>query len=105
MFCVILHMMIGSLYQFSNKKHLRLITPIKQYPRTSPERIKLADFYHSQEGQELYRNRKVSIEPLFEIFKDTFNIRTVPVQGLSNVQSSVLICVPVGSVLQLCNWQ
>ncbi len=71
----------GSLYQFSNKKHLRLITPIKQYPRTPPERIKLVEFYNSVIGQDLYSQRKVSIEPLFEIFKDTFNIRTVPVKG------------------------
>ena len=79
----------SKLYQFSNKKNLRLITPIKQYPHTPPERIKLAEFYNSQEGQELYRNRRVSIEPLFEIFKDTFNIRTVPVKELNNVKSSV----------------
>ena len=85
----------GSLYQFSDKKHLRLITPIKQYLHTPPERIKLVNFYNSNEGQELYRNRKVSIEPLFEIFKDTFNIRAVPVNGLSNVKSFVLICVLV----------
>ena len=94
----------SKLYQFSNKKNLRLITPIKQYPRTPPERIKLADFYNSNECQELYRNRKVSIEPLFDIFKDTSNIRTVPVKGLSNVKSFVLICVLVGSVLQLYYW-
>ena len=104
MFCVIQHTMIGSLYQFSNKKNLRLITPIKQYPRTPPEGIKLAYFYNSNEGQEGYRNRRVSIEPLFKIFKDTFNIRTVPVKGLSSVKSSVLICVSVGSILQLCHW-
>ncbi len=66
-----------SLYQFSDQRHLRLICPIKIYPSTPPERIKLADFYNSVIGQELYSQRKVSIEPLFEIFKDTFNIRTV----------------------------
>ena len=37
----------GSLHQFSNKKNLRLITPIKQYPHTPPERIKLVEFYNS----------------------------------------------------------
>ena len=79
----------SKLYQFSNKKNLRLITPIKQYPRTPTERIKLADFYNSPTGQELYRNRKVSIEPLFEIFKYTVNIRTVFVKGLNNVKSFV----------------
>jgi len=84
-----------SLYQFSNEKHLRLITPIKQYPHTLPERIKLVEFYNSVIGQELYRNRKISIEPLFQILKSTFGIRTVPVNGLYNVKSFVLICVLV----------
>ena len=85
----------SKLYQFSNKKHLRLICPIKIYPSTPPERINLTNFYNSVQGQELYADRKISIEPLFEIFKDTFNIRTVPVKGLYNVKSFVLICVLV----------
>ena len=84
-----------SLYQYSNKNHLRLITPIKQYPRTPPERIKLVEFYNSVMGQELYSDRKISIEPLFQTFKDTFHIRTVPVKRLNNVKSFVLICVLV----------
>ena len=83
------------LYQFSDKKHLRLICPVKVYPSTPPERIKLAYFYNSKEGQELYWNRKSSIEPLFQTFKDTFNIRTVPVKGLCNAKSFVLIGVLV----------
>ncbi len=85
----------GSLYHFSNKRDLRLITPIKHYPRTPPERIKLVEFYNSVTGQELYRYRKISIEPLFEYIKDMFDIRTVPVKGLHNVKSFVLICVLV----------
>ena len=84
-----------SLYQFGEKKNLRLITPIKQYPRTPPERIKLVEFYDSVIGQTLYADRKISIEPLFEYLKDTFDIRTVPVKGLYNVKSFVLICVLV----------
>jgi len=84
-----------SLYYFSNKLHLRLITPIKQYHTTPPERIKLVEFYNSVIGQELYADRKISIEPLFEILKSTFNIRTVPVKGLYSVKSFVLICVLV----------
>ena len=84
-----------SLYKFSNKKNLRLICPVKIYPSTPPERINLADFYNSREGQELYADRKISIEPLFEIFKDTFNIRIVPVKGFDNVKSFVSTCVLV----------
>ncbi len=86
----------GSLHQFSNKKNLRLITPIKQYPHTPPERIKLVEFYNSVIGQELYADRKVSIEPLFEYLKDNiFDIRVLPVKGLHNVKSFVMICVLV----------
>ncbi len=84
-----------SLYQFSDERHLRLICPIKIYPSTPPERIKLADFYNSVQGQELYSQRKVSIEPLFEYLKDIFNIRVMPVRGLYNVKSFVLVCVLV----------
>ena len=72
----------GNLYHCSNEKNLRLICPVKVYPSTPPDRIKLAEFYDSKEGQELYSQRKVSIEPLFEIVKDIFNIRTLPVRGL-----------------------
>ena len=85
----------SKLYDSCNKKNLRLICPLKIYPSTPPERIKLADFYNSTTGQELYSQRKISIEPLFEIFKDAFNIKTVPIKGLNNVKSFVLICVLV----------
>jgi hypothetical protein len=92
-----------SLYQFSNKGNLRLITSIKPYPRTPPERIKLVEFYNSEIGQELYSNRKISIEPLFEYLKDMFDIRTVPVKGLYNVKSFVLICVLVYQLIVYYN--
>jgi len=92
-----------SLYQYSNKNHLRLITPIKQYSHTPPERIKLVEFYNSVTGQKLYSQRKISIEPLFEYLKDTFDIRTVPVKGLYNVKSFVLICVLVYQLIVYYN--
>ncbi len=84
-----------SLYHSSNEKNLRLICPLRVYPSTPPDRIKLAEFYDSKEDQELYSQRKVSIEPLFEIVKDIFNIRTLPVRGLENVKSFALVCVLV----------
>ena len=85
----------SKLYRFGSKKHLRLIAPIRQYPHTPPERINLAEFYNSVIGQELYRDRKISIEPLFEILKSTFRIGVLPVKGFDNVKSFVLICVLV----------
>ena len=56
---------------------------------------RLREFYDSEVGQELYRDRKISIEPLFKIIKDVFGIRTVPVKSFENVKSFVLICVLV----------
>lgn len=83
------------LYDSCEKKNLRLICPVKIYPSTHPERINLADFYNSIHGQELYSQRKISIEPLFQTFKDTFHIRTVPVKELNKVKSFVSCCVLV----------
>ena len=57
--------------------------------------MKLVEFYNSKKGQKLYSQRKISIEPLFEILKGTFNIRVLPVKGFDKVKSFVLICVLV----------
>ena len=85
----------GTLYESSKNKGMRLICPIKKYHSTSPERLKLVEFYNSVQGQKLYAQRKISIEPLFEYLKDTFNIRVLPVKGFANVKSFMLICVLV----------
>ena len=57
-------------------------------------------------GQELYADRKVSIEPLFEYLKDMFDIRIVPVKGLQCEIICIDLCVGVSvdSLLQLCSW-
>ncbi|MDE1863747.1 MAG: hypothetical protein KGI33_12695, partial [Thaumarchaeota archaeon] len=52
-------------------------------------------FYNSRKGQSIYGTRKISIEPLFEIVKDTFHIRISPVRGFENARSFVLVCVLV----------
>ncbi len=93
-FWQILHTMMDY-YDSCTKKKIRLICSIKTYPSTPPDRIKLAEFYNSVIGQELYSQRKVSIEPLFEYLKDIFDIRVLPVKGSDNVKSFVLICVLV----------
>ena len=93
----------GKLYQYSKKNNLRLICPIKKYDSTPPERLKLVKFYNSDEGREIYSNRKISIEPLFEILKSTFGIRAMPVQGFENVKSFVLVCVLVYQLMVYYN--
>jgi len=88
----------GNLYLYSKECDLRLICPIKKYEHTPPERLKLIEFYKSEEGQEIYKNRKISIEPLFEIIKDMFGIRVSPVKGFDKSRSFVLVCVLVYQV-------
>jgi len=82
-------------YESCKEKKLRLICPIKVYDSTPSERIKRSGFFHSWKGHELYSQRKVTIEPMFDRFKDTFRISTLPVKGFSNVKSFVLVCVLV----------
>jgi hypothetical protein len=65
--------------------------------------LELVEFYESEEGQQIYSNRKISIEPLFEIVKDTFGIRVSPVRGFENVKSFVLICVLVYQLMVYYN--
>ena len=83
----------SKLREFSSEKNLRLIAPPERRPSTPPDRAKPAEFYSSAAGQELRAARKVSVEPLFGIMKDTFGISTVPVKGLRSVRSFVLNCV------------
>jgi hypothetical protein len=93
----------GDLYRYSKEHNLRLICPIKKYDSTPPDRLKLVEFYESIEGQSIYADRKISIEPLFEIIKDTFGIRVSPVKGFENVKSFVLVCVLVYQLMVYYN--
>ncbi len=82
------------LYRFTNDACVaRLVCPIKKYDSTPPQRIELVKFYNSKEGQAIYSTRKISVEPLFEILKDTFGIGTLPVRGFEMSASLVLSCV------------
>ncbi len=49
--------------------------------------------HNSKEGQVIYSTRKISVEPLFEILKDTFGIGTLAVRGFDISASFVLSCV------------
>jgi len=93
----------GKLYQYSKENNLRLICPIKKYDSTPPERLELVEFYESEEGKEIYSDRKTSIEPLFEILKSTFGIRVSPVRRFENTRSFVLVCVLVYQLMVYYN--
>ncbi|MGI0047760.1 MAG: transposase [Nitrosotalea sp.] len=82
------------LYRFTDDACVaRLVCPIKAYDSTPPERMELVEFYNSKEGQLIYGNRKISVEPLFECLKDMFGIGALPVRGLERSASFVLSCV------------
>jgi hypothetical protein len=93
----------GDLYEYSKEHNLKLVCPIRKYDSTPPDRLKLVEFYNSEEGQSIYADRKISIEPLFEILKDTFGIRVSTVRGFENVKSFVLICVLVYQLMVYYN--
>ncbi|MGI0068674.1 MAG: transposase, partial [Nitrosopumilaceae archaeon] len=81
------------LYDYSRYRGIRLVCPVRRYRHTKGERLELISFYKSRKGQSIYRNRSVSIEPLFECIKNTFGISVSPVIGFDNVSSHVLMCV------------
>ncbi len=93
----------GKLYRHSKERNMRLICPIKKYDSTPPDRLELIKFYNSDEGQEIYSDRKISIEPLFEILKSTFGIRVMPTRGFENARSFVLVCVLVYQLMVYYN--
>lgn len=93
----------GDLYEYSKERNLRLICPIKKYDSTPPNRLNLVEFYESEEGQSIYADRKISIEPLFDRIKDTFGIRVSPVKSFENVKSFVLVCVLVYQLMVYYN--
>lgn len=87
-----------NLYDYSRYRGIRLVCPVRRYRRTKGERLGIISFYESKKGQKIYRNRSVSVEPLFQCLKDIFGISTVPVLGYHNVSSYILMCVFVYQV-------
>lgn len=84
-----------NLYDYSRHRGMRLVCPVRRYRHTKGERLKMISFYKSRKGQKIYRNRGVSIEPLFCTIKETFGMDPLPVRGFDNVSSYLLMCVLV----------
>lgn len=91
------------LYDYTRQKGARLVCPIRRYRCTRGKRLELISFYKSKKGQRIYRNRSVSIEPLFCGIKETFGISTSPVSGFDNVSSYMMMCVFVYQVVVYWN--
>jgi len=81
------------LYDFTRYRGARLVCPIRRYRHTKRERLELIRFYRSRKGHRIYGTRSVSVEPLFECIKGTFGLSSVPVTGIENVSSYLLMCI------------
>jgi hypothetical protein len=92
-----------NLYDYSRYRGIRLVCPVRRYRLTKGERLEMISFYKSKKGQKIYRNRGVSIEPLFCGIKETFGISTSPVSGFDNVSSYMLMCVFVYQIVVYYN--
>ena len=82
-----------NLYETSRQRGFDLVCPISRYENTPPDRLELVYFYESDIGQLVYSWRMKSIEPLIEQIKDVFGIDPLPVRGLVNAESIVLLSV------------
>jgi hypothetical protein len=81
------------LYDLSKDVEFRLVCPVRRYKNTSPERIKLVEFYESNIRQAIYMLRSTSIEPLIGHIKSEFRIDPLPVRGYDRACAIVLLSV------------
>jgi hypothetical protein len=91
------------LYDLSKDMEFRLVCPVRRYKNTSPERIKLVEFYESDVGQAIYMLRSTSIEPLIGHIKSAFRIDPLPVRGYDRACASVLLSVLLYQILVYYN--
>jgi IS5 family transposase len=92
-----------NLYDYSRYRGMRLVCPVRRYRHTKGKRLGMISFYKSRSGQKIYRNRGVSIEPLFCGIKETFGMDPSPVRGFDNVSSYLLMYVLVYQVVVYYN--
>jgi hypothetical protein len=83
-----------NLYDFTRQRGARLVCPIRRYRHTKGIRLKRYYLYRSRKGQRTIRKRG-AIERQFDRIKDTFGVEPLPVRGMRNVTSYVLMCVLV----------
>jgi hypothetical protein len=81
------------LYGYSKGLGIDLVCPVERYESTSKKRLEIVCFYQSELGQAIYRQRRISIEPLIEHLKSVFRIDSLSVQGFHKVSAIVLLSV------------
>ena len=89
-----------------NDKYItrRLVVPMEKRKHTAPKRLPNIRFFRSMRGQRLFRLRKTTVEPMFDILKSLFNLEPVWMKGKRNVQPLLLLSVLVYQLLLLFNF-
>jgi len=89
-----------------NDKYItrRLIVPMEKYKHTASKRLPYIRFFKSERGQRLFRLRKITVEPMFDILKSLFSLGSVWMKGKRNVQPLLLLSVFVYQLLLLFNF-
>ena len=82
----------------------RLIVPMEKHKHTALHRLPYIRFFKSERGQRLFRLRKITVEPMFDILKSLFSLEPVWMKGKKNVQSFLLLCVFAYQLLLLFNF-
>jgi Transposase DDE domain len=78
-------------YDVCDAKQISLIAPLEIKPNTPPERIERATLFNDPDVREVFVLRKVSVEPFQGHLKSLFDLDQLPVKGLKNVRSLVLL--------------
>jgi hypothetical protein len=95
----------SDLYALSSQRRMRLVTPLRVYKNTPPERVKLAEFYSSPMGKALYRLRSVSVEPFISQLKAIFHIDPLPMKGRKNAEAYFLLTTLIYQLTVYLNHQ
>jgi hypothetical protein len=82
----------------------RLIVPMEKYKHSASYRLPYIRFFKSERGQRLFRLRKITVEPLFDILKSLFSLEPVWMKGKRNVQPLLLLAVLAYQLLILFNF-
>ncbi len=89
-----------------NKKTLGidLVCPVvERYKSTFKKRLELVCFYESALGQTIYKQRRISIEPLIEHIKSVFRIDPLSARGFRKVSAIVLLSVLLYQIMVYYN--
>ena len=92
--------------QRKNGKYItrRIVCPMEKGKSTSTKRLKYIRYFKSPFGQKLFKLRKTTIEPLFDIIKRTFDLEPCWMKGKANNTAILLLAVYVYQIMLYYNY-